>query len=116
MEHKLDELLKQLHRYLFADSEQVIVELRHYMLDRSLKEADLGKYCPVKISCLVVTIVCAFVAFVSSKIFNSEESLLQFLRTSISQNERILGTVKKRIYELIIEYIKLRKHEASHYL
>ena len=43
MEHKLDELLKQLHRYLFADSEQVIVELRHYMLDRSLKEADLGK-------------------------------------------------------------------------
>lgn len=44
MEHKLDELLKQLHRYLFADSEQVIVELRHYMLDRSLKEADLGKF------------------------------------------------------------------------
>ena len=43
MEHKLDELLKQLHRYLFADSEQVIVELRHYMLDRSLKEAELGK-------------------------------------------------------------------------
>ena len=43
MEHKLDELLKQLHRYLFADSEQVIIELRHYMLDRSLKEAELGK-------------------------------------------------------------------------
>ena len=42
MEQKLDELLKQLHRYLFADSEQVIVELRHYTLDRSLKEADLG--------------------------------------------------------------------------
>jgi len=47
MEHKLDELLKQLHRYLFADSEQVIVELRHYMLDRSLKEADLGKLDPL---------------------------------------------------------------------
>ena len=43
MEHKLDELLKQLHRYVFADSEQVIVELKHYMLDRSLKEAELGK-------------------------------------------------------------------------
>lgn len=43
MEQKLDELLKQIHRYLFADSEQVIVELKHYMLDRSLKEAELGK-------------------------------------------------------------------------
>lgn len=55
-------------------------------------------------------------AFVSSKIFNSNESLLQFLRQSCSQNERILGTVKKRLYELIIDYIKLRKQEASHYL
>lgn len=45
MEQKLDELLKQIHRYLFADSEQVIVELKHYMLDRSLKEAELGKLC-----------------------------------------------------------------------
>ena len=57
MEHKLDELLKQLHRYLFADSEQVIVELRHYMLDRSLKEADLGT-CP--------NLFCVCTAFLSN--------------------------------------------------
>ena len=38
------------------------------------------------------------------------------MRQSCSQNERILGTVKKRLYELIIDYIKLRKQEASHYL
>jgi hypothetical protein len=40
----LDELLKQLHKYLFADSEQVVNELRIYLLDESLKEADLGKH------------------------------------------------------------------------
>jgi hypothetical protein len=43
MEHKLDELLKQVHRYVFTDSEQVIIELRLYLLDRSLTEAELGK-------------------------------------------------------------------------
>ena len=43
MEQKIDELLKQLHKYLFADSEQVVNELRIYLLDETLKEADLGK-------------------------------------------------------------------------
>ena len=43
METKLEELLKQVHRYLFADSEQVIIELRLYLLDRALSEAQLGK-------------------------------------------------------------------------
>ena len=42
MEQKIDELLKQLHKYLFADSEQVVNELRIYLLDETLKEADLG--------------------------------------------------------------------------
>lgn len=56
------------------------------------------------------------IAFVSAKVFNSKESLLQFLRENHAQNERILATVKKRIYELIIDYMKLRKQEVSHYL
>ncbi len=43
MEQKIDELLRQLHKYLFADSEQVVNELRMYLLDDSLKEAQLGK-------------------------------------------------------------------------
>ena len=38
------------------------------------------------------------------------------MRQSCQQTDRILGTVKKRIYELIVDYIKLRKQEASHYL
>jgi hypothetical protein len=44
MEQKLDELLNNLHSYLFADAEQIITELRHYILDHSHKEAELGKY------------------------------------------------------------------------
>ena len=42
MEYKLDELLHNLHKYLFADAEQIITELRHYCLDRSHQEAELG--------------------------------------------------------------------------
>lgn len=52
----------------------------------------------------------------SSKIFNSDESLLEFLRQNSQLNERILSTIKKRIYELIIDYMKLRRQEVSHYL
>ena len=43
MESKIDEILKQLHRYLFADSQQIIVELKHYLHDFSHNEGDLGK-------------------------------------------------------------------------
>ena len=32
MEIKLDELLHSLHRYQFADAEQIVAELRHFML------------------------------------------------------------------------------------
>lgn len=39
MEQKLDELLTQLHKHLFADAEQMITELRHYILDASLTDA-----------------------------------------------------------------------------
>ena len=44
MESKLDELLSNLHRYLFADAEQIITELRHYILDLSHQEAELGNF------------------------------------------------------------------------
>ena len=43
MESKIDEILKQLHRYLFADSQQIVVELKHYLHDFSHSEGDLGK-------------------------------------------------------------------------
>jgi hypothetical protein len=43
MESKVDEILKHLHTYLFADSQQIIVELRHYLHDFSQTEANLGK-------------------------------------------------------------------------
>ena len=44
MESKVDEILKQLHRYLFADSQQIIIELKHYLHDHTHGEGDLGKY------------------------------------------------------------------------
>ncbi len=44
MESKIDEILKQLHGYLFADSQQIIIELRHYLHDGTHSEGDLGKF------------------------------------------------------------------------
>jgi hypothetical protein len=44
MESKIDEILKQLHKYLFADSTQVVLELRHYLHDFQYQPGDLGKY------------------------------------------------------------------------
>ncbi|CDW71353.1 dna-dependent protein kinase catalytic subunit [Stylonychia lemnae] len=96
MEQKIDELLRQLHKFLFADSEQVVNELRIYILDESLKEADL--------------------AFISSKIFNSNSSLLEFLRENSLHNDKLISSVKKKVYELIIDYLKLRSQEATPYL
>jgi hypothetical protein len=46
MEQKLDELLHNLHRYQFADAEQIVTELRHFILDRAHKDAELGKSNP----------------------------------------------------------------------
>jgi len=43
MESKVDEILKQLHKYLFADSQQIIIELKHYLHDYTHNEGDLGK-------------------------------------------------------------------------
>lgn len=70
---------------MFADSQQIIIELRHYLHDSSHQEADL--------------------AFISSKIFNSSESLLEFLRKNVRENDKLIAGIKKRIYELIIEYL-----------
>jgi hypothetical protein len=69
---------------LFADSIQIIVELKHYLHDYTHSEGDL--------------------AFISSKIFNSSESLLEFLRKNVSENDKLIAGIKKRIYELIIQY------------
>jgi hypothetical protein len=43
-------------------------------------------------------------AFISSKIFNSTESLLEFLRKNVAENDKLIAGIKKRLYELIIEY------------
>jgi hypothetical protein len=45
MDYKLDEILHVLHTFLFADAEQIIVELRHNMLDKLHQEAEIGKSC-----------------------------------------------------------------------
>ena len=108
MEQKIDELLRQLHRYLFADSEQVVNELRIYLMDDTLKEADLGRLNRFMIDVIL--------AFLSSKVFNSKESFIEFLRQNSQKNDRLIASVKKKLYELILEFLKKRPREVSGYL
>ena len=86
--------MKQLHKFLFADSDQVVEELKLYLLDLSLKEADLGIKLLINLNPIL--------AFIASKMFNSKESVLEFLRQNAQSNERLLSSVKKRIYELLV--------------
>lgn len=55
-------------------------------------------------------------AFISSKIFNSSESLLEFLRKNVQENEKLIAGIKKRMYELIIEYSRERPQQLTAYL
>jgi hypothetical protein len=57
-----------------------------------------------------------FVAFVSSKIFNSRDSFLEFLKQTSQINEKLLASVRKKLYELLIKFLKARPREVSGYL
>jgi hypothetical protein len=50
-----------------------------------------------------------FVAFVSSKLFNSSTSVLEFIKQNATQKEKLLSAVKKRLYELLAEFLEMRK-------
>lgn len=116
MESKVDEILKQLHRHLFADSQQIIVELKHYLHDYGHSEADLGKnYSGIFASPFANSFV-SIVAFISSKIFNSQESLLEFLNKNLLENDKLVAGIKKRVFELIIEFIDAHEEQVVSYL
>lgn len=57
-----------------------------------------------------------YLAFISSKIFNSKESFLEFLRQNAQMNDKLLSSVKKKLYELLVDFLKLRPREVSGYL
>ena len=57
-----------------------------------------------------------YVAFISSKIFNSPESLLEFLRKNVREADKLIAGIKKRIYELIVEYLQWRPQWMTSYL
>ena len=42
MEHKIDDLLNQLHSFYFAESDQLINEFSQYLLDENLTASEIG--------------------------------------------------------------------------
>lgn len=82
------------------------MELKHYLHDFDHSEADLGKC------------ICRdeFAAYVSSKIFNSEVSLLEFLRKDLVENDKLVTGIKKRIFELLIAFVDANPGQVVPYL
>jgi hypothetical protein len=56
------------------------------------------------------------VAFSSSKLFNSDIDLLNFVEQSIKQKDKLTDEARRHIYLLIGDYIKLRKENMMDYL
>ena len=55
-------------------------------------------------------------AYVSSKIFNSEVSLLEFLRKDLVENDKLVTGIKKRIFELLIAFVEANPEQVVPYL
>ena len=56
------------------------------------------------------------VAYVSSKIFNSSHSILEFLKKNVTENDKLVAGIKKRLYELLIEFTMFRSAHVEIYL
>ena len=50
------------------------------------------------------------------KIFDAKDSIIDFLRENATEKEALLSSVKKRLYELLMQFIEARKEEASSYI
>lgn len=55
-------------------------------------------------------------AFISSKIFNSAESILEFLRQNAMLTDKLISSVKKKLYELLEDFLDKWPREVSGYL
>ena len=96
MEARLEELLEQLHKLMFGDSDQIIKEISKITLAQDLTVPQL--------------------AFCSSKLLNSNVSLFAFLKKFGQDKDKLLTSLKKRICEFVEDYIKDKYAHVVDYL
>ena len=96
MERRVEELLVTLHSLAFTDAESIISEIRAIVLSPNIASAQM--------------------AFFSSKLLNSEVSLLQFIKNNRLDNDRLIWKTMSNALELVSDYIRERALNIGEYV
>lgn len=95
MERRVEELLKTLHSLAFTDSDSIINEIRQLVLSPNTSAPS--------------------VAFFSSKLLNSEVSLLQFILKNRTESDRLIWKTTSNALTLVSDYIRERGTRITEY-
>lgn len=96
MERRVEELLKTLHCLAFTDAESIIGEIRAIVLSPSATSAQI--------------------AFFSSKLLNSEVSLLEFIKKNRVESDRLIWKTTSNALDLVSDYIRERGVGIEEYI
>lgn len=96
MERRVEELLNALSAGAFTDPESILAELRALVLGARLSPTQI--------------------AFCSSKLLNSEVSLIAFLKDNKDQTDKLIWKTMSNVLNLLSEYIKARAWGMAEYL
>lgn len=96
MERRVEELLNTLHSLTFTDPESIIDEIRAIVLSPNLSEPSI--------------------AFFSSKLLNSEVSLLQFILKNRTDSDRLIWKTMSNTLSLVSDYIRERGTHINNYV
>ncbi|CAG9330104.1 unnamed protein product [Blepharisma stoltei] len=96
MERRVEELLRALHALSFTDADSILGELRSLVLNPNLSSAQ--------------------VAFCSSKLLNSDISLLNFIKTHREEPDRLIWKTMSNSLDLVSDYIKTRSNTINEYI
>jgi hypothetical protein len=95
MERRVEELLKLLHSLAFTDSDSIVNEIRQIVLSPSISMPSMS--------------------FFSSKLLNSEVSLLQFILKNRTESDRLLWKTMSNTLTLVSDYIQERGARIAEY-
>ncbi|OMJ94285.1 hypothetical protein SteCoe_2629 [Stentor coeruleus] len=96
MERRVEELLNTLHSLTFTDPESIIDEIRAIVLSPNLSMPSM--------------------AFFSSKLLNSEVSLLQFILKNRTDSDRLIWKTMSNALSLVSDYIRERGNRINEYV
>lgn len=96
MEILLEDLLTKIHSKNFSEPKQISDELERLILSEKLTKDQIS-YC-------------------SSKIFNSEYNFLNFLNENATDKEKQIVNLRKELFEIMTEYLRMNSASLINYL